>query len=145
MPHSTSYSQACGEDGDLDERALFSSSSSSSSSNNKRRDKRKNKEDLITNLVVEEVEKYLETHKATLVQEFPRAFPYIETSHFLTEVSTDLLRGAGLLNSADPERMELLHMIHRNFENSFKLVNEQGYANNVIYDSLTCILKEYRK
>ena len=47
------------------------SSSSSSSSRNKRKDKRKAKEDFLRNLVVEEVEKYLDKYKKNFMSEFP--------------------------------------------------------------------------
>nr|BBB05418.1 ORF202 protein [Turritis glabra] len=123
---------------------LASSSSSSSSSNNKIRDKRKKKEDLIRNLVVEEVDKYLATHRESIIEEFPGAFPLIETTAFLTKVSTDLLRSAGLPDTADPASMEILHKVHRNFVDSFEMVKEEGYRNNILYDSIRCFLKHYR-
>lgn len=50
---------------------------------------------------MEEVDKYLTTHGESLIEEFPGAFPYIETTAFLIKVSTDLIRGAGLPDTAD--------------------------------------------
>lgn len=49
------------------------------------------------NLVVEEVEKYLDKYKENVMSEFPRSHPYIETPSFLSKVSTKLLQDAGLL------------------------------------------------
>lgn len=61
------------------------SSSSSSSSRNKRKDKRKAKEDFLRNLVVEEVEKYLDKYKKNFMSEFPPKSPLYRNDKFLEQ------------------------------------------------------------
>ena len=124
------------------ESTSHSSSSSSSSSNNKRREK----EDCIRELVLQEVEEYLTRNRQKIMAEFPGARPYLDTTTFLSKVTTELIRGAGLMpTDTDPApKMGLLNSVHQNLLLDFTLVKEEGYRNNAIYDSLRILLKDYR-
>lgn len=120
------------------------SASSSSNSNNNRKDKRKEKENFLRNLVLTEVNDYLEKYKSNIIEEFPQAHPYIETPLFLNQVSTELLRGDGLLPTNAEHKMNLLHSVHKNLQQSFTLVKEEGYTNNVIYYCIRSILIKFK-
>ena len=120
------------------------SSSSSSNSNNNRKDKRKEKEDCLRNLVFQEVDEYLSKYKKQVIAEFPGAHPYIETPSFLNKVAAELIRDAGLMPADTDPKMNLLDSVHKNLLLDFNLVKKEGYINNVIYDCIRCLLKDYR-
>ena len=115
--------------------------SSSSSDSSKRKDKRKENEDFLRNLVLKEVDDYITKYTKNIIAEFPGAHPYIETPSFLNKITAELLRDAGLI--PDP-KMNLLDSVHKNLLQDFNLVKKEGYINNVIYDCIRCLLKDYR-
>ena len=119
-----------------------SASSSSSSSSNK--EKRKEKENLLRNLVVKEVDDYLNRHKQEIIAEFPRSHPYFETAAFLNRVTTELIQGAGLLPTDTAPKMNFLRSVHQNLIDDFNLVRTEGYKNNAIYACIRSLLKDYR-
>lgn len=105
---------------------------------------RKEKEDCLRNLVLKEVDEYLTRYRQNLIAEFPGAHPYFETPHFLNKVTAELIRGAGLMPTDTDPKMNLLHSVHHNLIQDFNLVKKEGYINNVIYDCIRCLLKDYR-
>jgi len=129
----------------MDRKRLFGgSSSSSSSSPSNKKDKRREKENFLRNMIVEEFIEYLSKYKKEILDEFPKADSYIETTHFLSRITEDYLEGVGLRPQDTDLKMPFLNSVHQTLIDDFNLVKVEGYKNTSLYPYLRDLLKNWK-